>query len=216
MRDQLQKALAAIDGVDRSEVELTEEGPVAIRVGLARGADRLAVAEAVQRLLEAHGLRSRVAPDRREPGPDQPPPPPQVPHGPGPAPGPAPRPPEFVLESTGPVPQPPGGSGVEVVTVSETVEGLVVTVVADGGRTALRKVRRSQSALREAIISAIGELVDPDGPTPGLRGLEKSGEYPALTVYLEDRAGNLRVGASLIAAGDPFAFAQAVWAALRG
>jgi hypothetical protein len=105
---------------------------------------------------------------------------------------------------------------VEAVTVTETVDGLVVTVVADGGRTALRRARRSEAAMRAAIVSAIGELVDSEGPAPGLRGFERSAEYPALTVYVEDQAGNLRVGASLIAAGDPFAFAQAVWSALRG
>jgi len=48
MNDDLRTALSAIEGVDRCEVELADTGPVAVRVGLARGADRRAVAEAVQ------------------------------------------------------------------------------------------------------------------------------------------------------------------------
>jgi S1-C subfamily serine protease len=34
-------------------------------------------------------------------------------------------------------------------------------------------------------------------------------------VHLEGVDGLVRVGASVLAAGNPFAFAQAVWAALR-
>ncbi len=215
MNDELPRALSAIEGVERSEVEMTEDGPLGIRVGLARGADRLAVAEAVQRLLEAHGLRSRVAPDRRQPGPGAPPAPPAESLRPGPAPGPAPIRNAIVLEQPGPTNQPPGLPGIEVVTVSETAEGLVVSVVADGGRTATRRARRSEQALHEAIVAAVGELVDPDAPPAGLRAIEHSEAFAALTVYLEGADGRMRAGASLVAAGNPFAFAQAVWAALR-
>lgn len=215
MNDELQRALSAIEGVERSEVEMTEDGPLGIRVGLARGADRLAVAEAVQRLLEAQGLRSRVAPDRRQPGPGSPPAPPTESPRPGPAPGPVPIRPAIVLEQPGPTSQPPGLPGIEVVTVSETAEGLVVSVVADGGRTVTRRARRSEQALHEAIVAAVGELVDPDASPAGLRAIEHSEAFAALTVYLEGADGLMRAGASLVAAGNPFAFAQAVWAALR-
>ena len=215
MNDELQRALSAIEGVERSEVEMTEDGPLGIRVGLTRGADRLAVAEAVQRLLEAHGLRSRVAPDRRQPGPGSPPAPPTESPRPGPAPGPVPIRPAIVLEQPSPTNQLPGLPGIEVVTVSETAEGLVVSVVADGGRTVTRRARRSEQALHEAIVAAVGELVDPDAPPAGLRAIEHSEAFAALTVYLEGADGRMRAGASLVAAGNPFAFAQAVWAALR-
>lgn len=215
MNNELQRALSAIEGVERSEVELTDNGPLGIKVGLARGADRIAVAEAVQRLLESHGLRSRVAPDRRPPGPGVPPAPPPEPRRPTPARGPVPSPPEVVPDRPGPTNQPPGLAGIEVVTVSETAEGLVVTVVADGGRTALRRTRASEQALHEAIVSAVGELIDPNAPPAGLRAVEHSETFPAMTVYLEGPDGRVRAGASLVAAGNPFAFAQAVWAALR-
>ena len=215
MNDDLRTALSAIEGVDRCEVELADTGPVAVRVGLARGADRRAVAEAVQGLLEAYGLRSRVAPDRRRPGPDSPPAPPAKPPPPAPGPGPGPGPPRVVMESSGPSIQPSVGLGIEAVTVSETVDGVVVTVMAGGGRTATRRARRTERALHEAIVAAVGELVDPAAPPAGLRALEHSEAFPAMTVYLEGPDGLVRVGASLVAAGNPFAFAQAVWAALQ-
>jgi hypothetical protein len=119
------------------------------------------------------------------------------------------------MELPGPTSQPPGLSGIEVVTVSETVEGMVVTVVADGGRTAIRRARRSERALHEAVVSAVGELVDSGAPPAGLRAIEHSESFPAMTVYLEGADGRIKAGASLVAASNPFAFAQAVWAALH-
>lgn len=215
MKDDLRKALSAIDGVERSEVDLVDDGPLGIRVQLARDADRGVVADAVQRLLEAHGLRSRVAPDRRAPGPELPPAPPGEPRRPASSPGPTPGPAHVVGEP--PVSQlpVPGGSGIEAVTVTETLAGVEVSVVADGGRTAVRRGRRTEQGLHEAIVAAVGELVDPQAPPVGLRGIEHSDAFPAMTVYLEGVDGLIRVGASVLAAGNPFAFAQAVWAALQ-
>jgi hypothetical protein len=69
--------------------------------------------------------------------------------------------------------------------------------------------------LHEAIVAAVGELVDPKAPPPGVRGIEASVTHPAITVYLEGSDGVVRAGASIVAAGNPFAFAQAVWAALK-
>ena len=216
MNADLHEALSAIEGVERSEVELTDVGPLAVRVQLAQGADRIAVAEAVQRLLEAHGLRSRVAPDRRKPGPDTPPAPPRESPGPALTPGPPPPAPvrAVVEPSIPPVPA-PAPLGIESVSVSETADGVVVAVQAHGGQTATRRSRRTERALQEAIVTAVGELFDPDAPSLGLRAIEYSETFVALTVYLEGPDGRIRTGASLIAAGRPFALAQAVWAALR-
>lgn len=213
MKDDLRRALSAIDGVERSEVDLADDGPLGIRVQLARDADRGAVADAVQRLLEAHGLRSRVAPDRRAPGPEIPPAPPEESRRSAPLPGPGQGPP--LREPSVPQVLSPGGSGIEAVTVSETVAGVVVSVVADGGRTAVRRGRRTEQGLHEAIIAAVGELVDPQAPPAGMRGIEHSNAVAAMTVYLEGVDGVVRVGASVVAAGNPFAFAQAVWTALH-
>ena len=101
MSDELRRALSAIEGVERSEIELADNGPLAVRVQLAHGADRRAIAEAVQRLLEAHGLRSRVAPDRRQPGPDTPPSPPVDPARPTSSSTPPPGPPGVIAEPSG-------------------------------------------------------------------------------------------------------------------
>jgi len=215
VKDELRKALSSIEGVERSEVDLVDDGPVCIRVSLARDADRVAVAEAVQRLLEAHGLRSRVAPDRRKPGPDQPPAPPPGPQRPTADPGPAPGP------DPGPLPMPGSARGaagrlnVEAVAVTETVDAVIVSVTAGGGRTAVRRARRTEQGLHEALAAAVGELVDPGGPPVGIRSIELSDAFAALTVYLEGADGTIRVGASVVAAGYPFAFAQAVWVALQ-
>jgi len=214
VNDDLRLAMSAIEGVESSEVELTDDGPLAIRVRLAHAADRTAVAEAVQRLLEAHGLRSRVAPDRRQPSPDTPPAPPPEPPRSAPTPGPRMGPSGMVIESPGSPTPPPARRGIEAVTVSETVAGVVVTVVADGGRTASRRARRTEQALHEAIVAAVGDLIDLESPA-GLRAIEYSEAFPAMTVYIEGPDGRVRVGASLVAAGKPFAFAQAVWEALQ-
>jgi hypothetical protein len=64
-------------------------------------------------------------------------------------------------------------------------------------------------------VAAVAELVDPDAPPVGLRAIEHSEAFAAMTVYLEGADGGIRAGASLVAAGNPFAFAQAVWVALR-
>ncbi len=215
MSDDLRTALSALDGVEGSDVDIVDDGPLSIRVRLARDADRRSVADAVQRLLESHGLRSRVAPDRRVPGPDTPPaPPPGLPRPARPA-GPAPGPDRAGQEPPEAVPASSGRVWIEAVTVSETVDGLVVSVVADGGRSVVRRARRTEQGLHEAIVAAVAELYDPEAPPYSLRGVEQSDSFPGLTVYLEGTAGMIRVGASAVAAGNPFAFAQAVWAALR-
>lgn len=213
MKDDLRTALSAIEGVERSEVDLADNGPLGIRVRLAHGADRGAVAEAVQRLLQARGLRSRVAPDRRQPGPETPPTPPEGPQRAGPEPGPAPH--RTIAESSGSSTPSPDRYGIEAVTVSETIREIVVTVLADGGRTVTRRARRTEQGLHEAIVAAVGELIHPEAPPAGLRGIEFSDAFPAITVYLEGPDGQVRVGAALVAATNPFAFAQAVWAALQ-
>ena len=213
MNDELRRALSAIDGVERSEVEIADNGPLAVRVQLARGADRRAIAERVQRVLEAHGLRSRVAPDRRRPVPDTPPAPPVEPGRTTSSLTPSPGPP--VAESSGPSVPPSVSDRIKTVTVSETTEGVVVAVVAGGGRAATRRARRSEEALHEAIVAAVAELIDPEAPSPGLQAVEYSAAFPAVTVYLEDSDGRVRVGASLVAASHPFALALAVWSALQ-
>ena len=53
MNEDLKKALSSIEGVERSEVDLVDDGPLGIRIRLSRDADRRAVADSVQRLLEA-------------------------------------------------------------------------------------------------------------------------------------------------------------------
>lgn len=210
MSDELQRALSAIDGVERAEVDIADDGPPSLRIRLARDADRRAVADAVQRLLESQGLRSRVAPDRRVPGPGTPPAPPSERYRPAGPPGPAPAP----DRDSGPTSSRPE-AGIEAVTVSESIDGLVVSVVAVGGRSAVRRARRTERGLHEAIVAAVDELFDPEAPPHALRGVEHSDSFPALTVYLESTGGTIRVGSAAVAAGSPFAFAQAVWAALR-
>ncbi len=128
--------------------------------------------------------------------------------------GPAPGPDRGGREPPEALPALSGSIGIEAVTVSETTDGLVVSVVAGGGRSAVRRARRTEQGLHEAIVAAVAELYDPEASPYALRGVEQSDSFPALTVYLEGAAGMIRVGASAVAAGNPFAFAQAVWAAL--
>jgi hypothetical protein len=92
---------------------------------------------------------------------------------------------------------------------------VVVSVSVAGGKSAMRRARRTEQGLHEAIVAAVGELIDPAAPPAGIRRIEHSDAFPAMTVYLEGADGRVRVGASLVAASNPFAFAQAVWAALN-
>jgi CRISPR/Cas system-associated exonuclease Cas4 (RecB family) len=108
-----------------------------------------------------------------------------------------------------------GRRNVEAVTVTETVDAVVVSVMAGGGRTAVRRARRTEQGLHEALAAAVCELVDPGGSPVGIRSIERSDAFAALTVCLEGADGTIRVGASVVAAGYPFAFAQAVWVALQ-
>jgi hypothetical protein len=79
----------------------------------------------------------------------------------------------------------------------------------------VRRARRTEQGLHGAIVAAVAELFDPEAPPHGLLGVEFSDTFSAMTVFLEGTGGVIRVGASPVAAGNPFAFAQAVWAALR-
>lgn len=223
MNDALQDALAAIPGVAAAEVELAPDGPPAVRLRLTPGADQGLVAASVQRLLEAHGLRSRVAPARRPTHPNSPPAPPGT--GARRVIAPPAAPVSVVTEPasdgesdrrSGPEPTfAASRRGIARVAVEESPSGATVRVTGRDGRVVERRTRPQSRAVDEAIVSAVGELIDPNAPSPALVAVEEEAGGRALTVVVEGPDASMRVGAALLGRGRSLAVAEAAWVALR-
>ncbi len=224
MTDRLNQALTSINGVAAAEVDIIDGGPVAVRVRMAPGADQRLVADSVQRVLEEHGLRSRVAPPRVEARPRTPPSPPG-----------APEPDRFEAPSR-PVPAGPNGDqvlshraaveseqaavespaevGIASVAIQEARGSVTVQVTGTDGRTIDRRSRPTVQAVDEAIVMAVAELVEPGALPPGLVAIESSRDHPVLTVILEGVDGRTRTGSATVHAGRAFAVARAARRAL--
>ena len=143
--ESLRDELLALPGV--AEVELDGEGgaPAGVRIRLAVGADPDRVGLEVQRVLAAHGMRSRV--DDSE----------LTPPAPLPLVVPAPPPEEGAAHA---VPGPAGAPGaLGSVRVEESATAIEVTVIAVDGRQATRRGPVSEEGLAEAVIEAVGVLL---------------------------------------------------------
>ncbi len=218
MTDPLHDALSSIEGVLAAEVELSDDGPLSVRVRLAPGADEPVIAASVQRILEKYGLRSRVAPARRPARPASPPLPPGTPDerlitGP--------KPPEWPVSgdmtAAGGGPPAEAGvteaAGIAIVAVEQSPQGATIRVTDHEGRTIVRRARPTFRAVDEAVVSAVGELVNSNAPAPGLISVEEGEEH--VTVVLEAADASVRVGAALLGPGRSLAVGQAAWLALR-
>lgn len=197
--ESLRDELLALPGV--AAVELDGEGaaPSGVRVRLAPDADPERVGLDVQRVLAAHGMRSRVDDSAvAEPLP--------LPLAP-----PAPPPEE-------PVPAPPAPPAVSValatVRVEESAAALEVTVTGTDGREAARRGALSEQGLAEAVIEAVGTLLVGAPPRVIAVDWATADGLQVVTVVLEAPGGAKGAGAGLVRASRAYALARAAWQAL--
>ena len=220
MSSSLEEELLRLQGVAEAQVDVAEgRAPSGVRVRLASDADAAAVGAEVQRVLAAHGLRSRLA------GPDEQAPPRGDVDEPGVISEPVAGDVEGVDGAGGsevPI-QPvmaggeaPGTLRVSSLRMQETADAVTVTATTTDGRSITQRSGNSERGLFEAVVAAVGALAE--GTPPGLLAIEFSqvDGSEVLTVVLERRDGSRHAGAAVVRAARPYAVAVATWAALRG
>ena len=242
MADSIREELLLIPGIEEAELEGDTATPAGVRVRLSADADTDTVGEEVRRVLATHGMRSHVtAPDN----PVNPPPPPGAPASVVTLPGVSIAPPvqrfreartndiepEALiqdLEDVGsggdaspptPASTPPAVvRRLQSVAVEEGRGGVLVRVSADDGTAAERRARAGEAGLDDAVVSAIGELVDRRAAPPLVLEVvehEVAGT-PLVTVVVELGDGSRRVGSAVAEGGRVYAVGYAAWLALSG
>jgi hypothetical protein len=202
--ESLREELLALPGVAEAEVDEQGDAPSGVRVRLLPDADARAVGAEVQRVLAAHGMRSRLTSE----GESEPPPAPLTGAG-----EPLPEPPQAPPPE---VPGPPGRAGLAALTVEESGGGVAVTVATDDGRSATERAESTEQAMFRAVVAAVGAVAEGRPPVPLLITRATADGSEAMTVILEREDGTRVAGAALTRASAAFAVARAAWVALRG
>ncbi len=196
----LRDELLALPGVAEVELDGEGEAPAGVRVRLAADADPERVGLDVQRVLAAHGMRSRVDGSAVEP----PPPLPLV----VPAPPPEEEPAVAAMAPGGPP------AMLQSVRVEESAASVVVTVVAGDGRRVSRDSGWSEEAMATAAIEAVGLLLEGAPPrVVAIDWMEANGSR-VVTVVLDSAGGARGAGAAVVRVSRAFAVARAAWSAL--
>lgn len=191
MSEALDRAIGGIEGVASAHVETHGSTVTGVKVTLEEGADERMVGLAIRRVLETHGYRSRVAPERAKVEPQS-----------------APMPPVEI--DTQPVDK--RRARLESVTVEEDRAGATVTIVDTAGTAVTRSAGTTRDGRRRATVDAVAALIEPGA---ALRLVEVTHrEDGVLLVVLEDTEGTRLAGAAVVRSGFDFAMAAAVWAAL--
>jgi hypothetical protein len=200
----LRDELLALPGVAEVELDGEAGAPAGVRVRLAVDADPDRVGLEVQRVLAAHGMRSRVDGSAVAP-------PPPLPLLTPPAP-PEEAPPPAAMPS---MPPPAGAAAVlQSVRVEERAAAVEVTVTAADGRQAGRQGAPTEEGLAAAVIEAVGLLLV--GALPRVIAVDwaTADGSRVVTVVLEAPDGRKGAGAGLVRASRAFAIARAAWSAL--
>lgn len=220
---ELRDELVAIEGVAHAQVEIVDDGSPSVQLQVEPGADRTTVGLLVQQILAKHGLKSRLAPEPGNPAlePESLDLEPEKEESPEPPIG-----EELVAPASEPAfregsnPAPPEGPIRRLVSVAveEERRRVVVTVRDDRGRSATTIGRPGRMALRDAIASAVFELIGEGGAPPSVVAIHRGteGGRQLITVVVDRGAGDLSVGSAFVAVGWEYAFGRAVWAALTG
>jgi hypothetical protein len=201
----LERAIEEIPGVVFANVEWNGSAVVGVRVEMEEGADEQAVGEMVSGMLEEHGYRSRVAPERVRVEPVAPPMPPTS----------AGRSDAHTAEETprGTPSLTPWSQTLRSVAVDEDITGVSVTVTDSGGAAVTKQGGMTRAGLQSAVAAAVADLLGHGDPPPRVvEVVERTGGV--VLVVLEDRTGAIRAGAAVVRSGFDFAFAAAVWGAL--
>ncbi len=223
----LQIELLAVPGVSAAEIA-TGDGaiPTGVKVSLSADADARRVGIEVQRILAAHGMRSRFSSGKEEDSPlppsvDDSSPTPPVPEVPPPvAAPPTLSPPVAVVVE--PVPEPPPNAPpapvVELrsVSVEERMDGLTASVVMSDGGAASRVIAAGLGTeeLDAAVVGAVAEAAGESVTAKAIEWLEID-ERTVVTVVVEREDGSLGAGAAVTAIGQAFAVGTATGAALQ-
>lgn len=201
--ESLRDELLALPGVAEVELDGEAGAPSGVRIRLAVGADADGVGLEVQRVLAAHGMRSRVD------GSAVPPPAPL----PRLTPTPPPEPPSAPIPAM-PRPAPAPAAGLEWVRVEESGAAVEVTVSAADGRQATRRGAPTEDGLAAAVIEAVGMLLVGGIPRVIAVDWATAEGSRVVTVVLEAPDGGKGAGAGLVRASRAFAIARAAWSAL--
>lgn len=222
----LRDELLALDGVAEAEVDDSAHSPSGVRVRLEPDADARLVGIEVQRVLAAHGLRSKITGDDDDSDQPQPPPPVGEEAGADPfAPPPIPPPP-LTPPPTAPPPEagkPPVAptaprrySGLGSIAVEESAEGVAVIATAADGRTSTQRSAPSEEGMAEAVVLAVAVLAGAGDirvvsvtPAPA-----NGSEVVTVVVAYED--GSKSAGAAVVDATRAWAVGRAAWSAMQG
>ncbi len=222
----LQSELLAVPGVASAEVDIAEGAlPAGVKVSLSPDADARRVGVEVQRVLAAHGMRSRFSsggdadsevlpevppipqlPDDVEPSPVMPPPPIDASTAPSIEPVPPPplvAPPEQIAVSA-----------VLSVSVEERSDGRTASVVLTDGRRASRAIGFDSDELDTAIIAATAEAVGVSVTRAAVEWLEVD-DGNVVTVVIRRADDSLGAGAGVVRSGRAFAVGIATRSALE-
>jgi hypothetical protein len=222
----LREELLALDGVAEAEVDESADSPSGVRVRLEPDADARIVGIEVQRVLAAHGLRSKITDDEAA---DQPQPPPPVgleePDGSPATIGTPPIPPPPLTPPPAP---PPAGAGeptaapsvrrrptgLRSIAVEESAEGISVIATAADGRIETRRSTPSEEEMAEAVVLAVAALAGAGdirvvsvAPAPA-----NGSEVVTVVVAYED--GSKSAGAAVVDATRGWAVGRAAWSAM--
>lgn len=224
----LQSDLLAVPGVESAEVDITDgASPAGVKVRLAPDADARSVGVEVQRVLAAHGMRSRFSAIDDTPveqaTPSQPPPDASqdVPTSAPPTPmTPPPIPPSAPVPIVTSVPNPPSEAppvpvdipAIQSVSVEERADGLSASVVLTNGRQASRAVGEV-GELDAAVVAAVAEATGQPVTPSAIEWLEVDGGS-VVTVVLDTADGSLAAGAGVKRVGRAYAVAIAARSAL--
>lgn len=190
----LREQLLGLAGVAEAEVDGSDEAPSGVRIHLAPEADAVAVGAGVQRVLAAHGVRSRLGSSRSS------------------LPAASPRGAPEVQVS---MPPRTADRRLQSVMVEESGAALQVTVVAsDGSRATRGAARVGEPELVEAVIAAVGLLLEQSEASVLNVEWMTVGESRVVTVVLEGTGGRRGAGAGLVRASLGYAVARAAWSAL--
>jgi len=208
--DSLRDELEAIDGVAEAEVDDSTDAPAGVRVRLDSDADARLVGMEVQRVLAAHGLRSRITSGEGEesaataPAPPTIPPPPPIP------------PPLVAPGGADPVkPAAPAAGGLASVGVEESAAGVSVRVTGGDGRIETRASGPSDVEVSETVVEAVAAVAGSGSLRVVSITVAPANGSEVVTVVVAREDESKTAGAAVVEATRAWAVGRATWAALR-
>jgi hypothetical protein len=205
----LRDDLLRLPGVEQAEIDGDSVTPAGVRVRLSPGVDPAAAGDEIRRVLALHGLRQEIdtapgrvrsevvsssEPEKVEPldSDDEP----------GEREREAPETPTLTDE------------GLELVSVTEGRDGIMVTAASPSDEVTAFTAGSSEPAIDQAVVSAVAELAGA-ASLPLICSLDERDMAGTLvvTIVLEE-SGRRLVGSAVIEGGRAYAVGRAVWTAL--